>query len=335
MRHEPAAGAEAPRSGPWRAQRYRDNLARHLIGIARDLRTRVLRSLEQEHGHRGLRPSFGPLLSLVWGEGSPIGAVAAELAISNQACSQLADKACRAGFVERRPNPEDRRSKLVRLTPRGRALVLQGVRIILASETEYAARVGAAPYRRFTSALAELYRGLGLPTHADPALFARASRSVGVLPLVALRIQRELMEATIARGHPGLKMSHAQVLPLIGPAGGRIHEIARVQGVSRQAIHATTLDLEALGYLRREPDPRDRRGVVLRLSRRGGALVADSVVALDELELRFREILGARRLEDLRRVSRDLYHALRLETVGFEIARLATPLEPGAGRVAG
>ena len=319
MRTEPAAGVEAPRSGPDRAwARYRDNLARHLIGISRELQTRVRRSLGEECGYRGLRPSFGPFLSLIWDDGRPLGAIANELAISNQACSQLADLVEAAGYLERRPNPEDQRSKLVFLTPRGRALVEQGVRIILESEAEYAALVGPGAYRRFTSVLAELYQGLGLPAHADPALFARASRSVGVLPLVGVRIQRELMEATIARGHAGLKMSHGQVLPLIGPEGGRIPEISRLQRVSRQAIHATTLDLEALGYLRREPDPRDRRGVVLRLTTRGAGLIEASVAALDGLELRFRDLLGERRLEHLQRVARALYHALHLEAEVFE-----------------
>jgi len=298
-------------------QRYRDNLARHLLGISRDLQMRVRHSLLEQCGYRDLRPSFGPFLSLLWNDGRPLGAIASELAISNQACSQLADLVERAGYLERRPNPRDRRSKLVMLTPRGRELVLQGVRIILESEAEYAALVGSAAYTRFTSALAELYQRLGLPAHADPALFARASRSVGVLPLVDLHIQRELMEATVARGHAGLKMSHGQVLPLIGPAGGRIHEIARLQRVSRQAIHATTLDLEALGYLRREPDPADRRGVVLRLTARGEGLIAASIAALDTLELRFCDLLGRRRLEHLQRVARDLYHALDLEAEVF------------------
>jgi DNA-binding MarR family transcriptional regulator len=329
MRSEPFSGA-AERSAPIAAwPRYRDNLARHLIGIARDLRGRVQHSLGERCGFRELRPSFAPFLTLLWDEGRPLRVVASELAISNQACSQLANLVEAAGYLERRPNPRDRRSKLVRLTPRGRALAEQGVRLILESEAEYAALVGPGAFRRFTSALAALYRGLGLPAHADPRLLARAGRSVGVLPPIAVRIERELMEATLARGHAGLKMSYGQVLPLIGPEGGRIHEIARLQRVSRQAISATTLELEALGYLRRDPDLRDRRSVVLVLTRRGEALIRDSVAELDALERRFRGLLGEKRLESLREVGRELYGALRLEAEVFE-ARSAT----GDGKIA-
>ena len=296
--------------------RYRDNLARHLIGISRDLQLRVREALAQR-GHRGLRPSFGPLLSLVRDAGRPLSALASELSISNQAASQLVSLVEEAGYLARRPNPADKRSKLVVLTRRGRGLVADGVEIILASEAAYAAKVGAVAYRGFTSALVDLYRGLGLPLHDEPALLARASRSVAVLPLVALRIERDLMAATAARGHTGLQMSFAQVLPLIGPDGGRIHEIARVQRVSRQAISAISQQLETLGYLERRPDPGDRRAVLLALTRAGEALIRDSAAALDELERGFADLLGAPRLAQLRRVAGDLYHALDLEHETF------------------
>ncbi len=320
------ASAGEPRDVGGRTwSRYRDNWARHLMGVSRDLQSRVMRRLADECGFEGLRPSFGPFLSLIWEEGKPLAAIAAELAISHQACSQLANLVERAGYLERRPNPLDRRSKLVVPTPRGRELIEQGVRVILESESEYAALVGGPAYRRFTGALAELYRGLGLPTHADPKSTARADRSIGVLPLVSLRVQRELMEAMAERGHRGLKMSHGQVLPLIGPEGGRIAEIARVQRVSRQAISSTTRDLERLRYLRRERDPRDRRGVVLRLTRPGERLIADSVAAVDGLAIGFREILGAERLAGLEAVARELYRALHLEAEVF-----GAGLEPAA-----
>ncbi len=336
-----AGSASRRRSGESRAwSRYRGNVARHLIGISRDLQGRVIRVLSDEFRYRGLRPSLGPLLSRVWREGRPLSVLAGELAISQQACSQLVKLAEGAGYLERTPNADDRRSKVVRLTPSGRALVEQGVRIILESEATYADLVGESAYRRFTRSMAALYQGLGIPIHADAALLASAGQSAGVLPLVAVRIQQLLMEAAIARGHAGLKMSHGQVLPLVGPEGRRVHEIARIQRVSRQAIHATARDLEDLGYLRRESDLHDRRGVVLRLTERGALLISDSVAAVDELERSFHALLGEGAFENLQRVARDLYSALHLEEEppravrgnGNEIEQLASELRQRLGR---
>ena len=332
-------GASAPASRPSgrtrSGSRYRDNLARHLIGISRDLQSRVMHSLQGERGYGGLRPSLGPFMSLIWIEGRPLTAIASQLAISKQACSQLANLAEAAGYLERKPDPEDRRAKLVMLTARGRKLVEHAVEIILERDSEYADIVGAASYRRFTGSLAALFQGLGIPTHADPALNATASRSVGVLPLIVVRMQRSLMEATHERGHTRLKVSHGQVLPLIGPDGTRIHEIARIRRVSRQSVSATSADLAELGYLRREPDQSDRRGVVLHLTERGTRLVDDSIAALDRLERSFRDILGESRLRHLQRVARELNLALRLEhevsSSGQDIERLATKLRRQLG----
>lgn len=308
-----AATANTKRGGDrapaW--SRYRDNLARHLIGISRDLESTVMRSLGEDAGFGGLRPTFAPILSLVWKEGRSPTTLAAELAISSQACGQSIDSCERAGYLARKPNPDDGRSKLVTLTRRGEKLVMEGVRLILAREAEYAILVGASAYRRFTTSLASLYTGLGIPTHGDAALTARAGRSIGVLPLIAVRVQRDLMEATIARGHGGLKMSHAQVLPHIGVEGVRIHELAKLHDVSRQAISATARDLEQLGYVRREPDPSDRRGVLLRLTPRGARLIRDSLEALDGMETSFRAVLGAKRLAHLEKVAGELHRMVR------------------------
>ncbi|MGE4606065.1 MAG: MarR family transcriptional regulator [Myxococcota bacterium] len=322
--------SRAARQGSARAlSRYRDNAARHLIGISRDLQGRLIRLLSGEYGYRGLRPSLGPFLSLVWIEGRPLTAIASQLGISKQACGQLANLAERAGYLERKPDPQDRRAKLVMLSPRGRALIEHAVGIIGEIESEYAGLVGRQSYRRLTMSLASLYEGMGIPTHADRALTAAAKQSVGLLPLIAVRVQQDLMEATIGRGHVGLKMSHGLLLPFIAPEGARVHQIARIQRVSRQAISATSQDLEALGYLRRETDPRDRRGVVLRLTKRGTRLIRDSVAALDGLERSFRDILGAPRLEQFQQVARDLYRALHLEEEIFA-ARAEGPAEPNS-----
>ncbi len=177
MRSRSAAAHEA--SGPaspatWR--RYRQNLARDLLAISHDLESRVMNELARERGHAGLSPRIGPILSVVWKEGRALAAIADELSTSPQAASQLANRVEAAGYLERRPNPSDRRSKLVRLTPRGRQLVAEGVELILETESRYASRIGARAYRSLTSALVDLYRGFGLPMHVDRTFVRTASR---------------------------------------------------------------------------------------------------------------------------------------------------------------
>ena len=124
------------------------------------------------------------------------------------------------------------------------------MRILLEIEAGYTDLAGAGAYRRFIASLGTLYRGLGLPTHADPALTAAARDSIGVLPLIAIRIQQELMAATLARGHAGLKMSHGQVLPLIGPDGGRVVAQGTPEEVAESGTHTARYLAAALA----EPD---------------------------------------------------------------------------------
>jgi len=298
-------------------QRYRANVARHLIGIARDLQVGVLEHLRDEQGYKGLRPSLGPFLSLVWLEGRPLTAIAAQLAISKQACGQLANLAEQSGYLERVPGPNQRRGKRVLLTPLGRALVEDAIRIIRERDSDYAALVGSARYREFTDGAASLFAGLGIPSHADLAVQAAGTRSMGVLPLLALAVQERLMEAALARGHAGLKISHGQILPLLGPAGMRLRDLASIHRVSRQAISVTSRDLERLGYVRRAPDSKDRRGVLLMLTARGERLIRDSVDALAGLEDLFAKILGDASFRAFEGVAAELFQALHLEEETF------------------
>ncbi len=311
--------------------RYRDNAARHLIGIARDLQNRSMRYLTDERGYRDLRPSLGPLLSLVAIEARALGVLAQKLAISPQACSQLVNVGESAGYLERQRDPQDRRSRIVVLTSHGRALVADAEGILRAIESEYRILIGREAYSQLTKCLGELFDGLGIPTRSDSDPSTSSTHSLGALPLISVRVQQDLMEASAARGHGGLKMSHAQVLPLIGPEGARVNELARIQRVSRQAISSTARDLEQLGYLQREADPRDRRGVVFRLTAGGTRLIEASVSALDGLAETFRDILGVRRLRGLESAARDLYQALHLEEEIFEARFTAgTSSDPSA-----
>jgi DNA-binding MarR family transcriptional regulator len=67
----------------------------------------------------------------------------------------------RHGYVERVPDPADRRAKLVRPTPRGRQVYAIARRAIADIEREWTERMGAAKMRRLRELLAELNESLG------------------------------------------------------------------------------------------------------------------------------------------------------------------------------
>jgi len=297
--------------------RYRDNMARYLMGIARDLQHRSMTQLAGERGYAALRPSLGPLLSLIALEARPLGTLAQRLSISPQACSQLVNIAEAAGYLVRRAAPHDGRSRVIALTALGQALVKDAGEILASIEADYQRLIPERDFSRFSEALRQLFNRLDLAAEQEAGLVPTGEIGLGTLPLISLHVQRELMATTARAGHDGLKMSHAQVLPLIGPDGARVAALARIQKVSRQAISATARDLESLGVLRREADPRDRRGVVFCLTSSGQKLIEDSVAALDLLDESLRKSIGSRRFGALEHGARSLYQALRLEDEVF------------------
>ena len=130
-------------------------------------------------------------------------------------------------------------------------------------------------------------------------------------------LMQTLMELTQRRGHPGLKMSFAQVLSLMGPDGGRIQEMAAINEVSKQAISAVAGELEGLGYLQRAADPNDGRQVILGFTTEGVRLMQDSIASTATLDRRFRDVLGETSLLTFKQTAATLYEELGLESEVF------------------
>jgi DNA-binding MarR family transcriptional regulator len=84
--------------------------------------------------------------------------------------AQLVDELEAEGLLERRPDPTDRRAKLVALTPAGWDAIRAGQAIIARIETDYANRIGSERYESMCSALQDLLDNLnGAPVRAAPA----------------------------------------------------------------------------------------------------------------------------------------------------------------------
>jgi DNA-binding MarR family transcriptional regulator len=75
-----------------------------------------------EAGFGDIRPAHANVFPFVAPEGITVSALAGLARVRKQTMAQAVDQLERMGYVERRPNPRDRRSRLVFLTERGAAV---------------------------------------------------------------------------------------------------------------------------------------------------------------------------------------------------------------------
>lgn len=303
-------------------QRYRDNSCRHLLGITQYLQTSMMNTLQLQCGHEQLRLGFAPYISLIGVRGGRLSDIASILGISRQACNQAVKPIERAGYIARSADPSDGRAKELYLTPKGLKLRRDGMRVAGKLDQSLGRITGDAALADASRSLHKIHQHLDLGLDPSPD----QPRDIGfgaLLPALSDHVLQRLMQLTRAKGHRGLMLRFGQVLTLIGPAGGRIQQIAAIHDVSKQAISTIATELEALGYLRRESDPLDARQVVLRFTPRGDELIADSVRSVVELETEFAAIVSRAALQRLNATLRQLYQGLQLEQDIFENTRAA------------
>ncbi len=294
--------------------RYRDNFARHLLGVTLYLQSSIMEALTREHGHTDLRINFEPFINIIGEDGARLSDIAALLAVSRQAANQTANQIEAAGYICRRADPSDGRAKLLVLTARGRTLRRDGAREAMTFQNRIQDIVGDQAIKQGQQTLYRLNAELGLLLPAPQSgIDEHEAWLPGLLPRLRDYVTNRLMYLTANRGHPGLKQSFGQVLTAIGPRGGRIQQMAETHGVSKQAISAVAAELEELGYIHRVPDPVDARQVLLHFTASGRALIGDSVASVDDLYGEFGALVGRRSFDQLCAMLRAVYRAFHLE----------------------
>ncbi|MEM9487629.1 MAG: MarR family winged helix-turn-helix transcriptional regulator [Myxococcota bacterium] len=126
----------------------RDSFGQILIQAARrfnEFGLARLRTLPRYRGVRAAHLQLFPHLSL---DGSRITELAAKIEVSKQAVGQLIDDLQGLDLVERIPDPDDGRAKLVRFTARGRASLVEGLEQLGQVQGELTERVGEERMRR-------------------------------------------------------------------------------------------------------------------------------------------------------------------------------------------
>ncbi|MFA1544291.1 MarR family winged helix-turn-helix transcriptional regulator [Actinomadura monticuli] len=116
---------------------------------------------------------------------------------------------------------------------------------------------------------------------------------LGVLAGRLMRaLQQELFERLAEQGHPDVRPRHGTVLAFLDAEGLRATELSARSGQHKQIVGTIVDELAALGYVRREPDPADRRAKRVVPTERGLDEIAKARAILAAAEERHRRALG-------------------------------------------
>jgi DNA-binding MarR family transcriptional regulator len=136
----------------------------------------------------------------------------------------------------------------------------------------------------------------------ESGLSSREHPHLGVLLERGRRVLiRSMLERFGAAGFDDLREAHGPLFAFLPPEGARTTRLAERARVTKQSMGELVTELESLGYVRRDPDPTDRRAKVVTFTAKGRRAAKIGVQAVADQERAWADRIGADRVTDLRR----------------------------------
>ncbi len=113
-------------------------------------------------------------------------------------------------------------------------------------------------------------------------LFKHAARDFNDCALYKLR----------ERGYHELTMFHTALISNLDIEGTRISVLAERAVMSKQAMGQIVKELESQGYIRRAPDPDDKRAYIIHFTEKGWEFLQAAYAVKTEIESEYTQIIG-------------------------------------------
>jgi DNA-binding MarR family transcriptional regulator len=114
------------------------------------------RELLEESGINDVRPTHGCVFRFVHGDGIRLTELASLAGLTKQSLGEIVDDLAGLGYLERYPDPTDKRAKLIRLTPKGLDAQRIGFSLFAKLEEDWAEAFGAHRIAALRSLLEEV-----------------------------------------------------------------------------------------------------------------------------------------------------------------------------------
>ena len=131
------------------------NIARLLMGPSLFLTDHITRCIN-DAGHPDIRPAHSNVLSFLGHGPRRLTELAALANLTKATLNYLVDDLEELGYVERLPDPLDRRAKLVGFTPRGKAVGEIVRQVLKEVEDDWRTKVGSERFEVFKAVLLDL-----------------------------------------------------------------------------------------------------------------------------------------------------------------------------------
>ncbi|MGA9102670.1 MarR family winged helix-turn-helix transcriptional regulator [Aeromicrobium sp.] len=124
-----------------------------LINLAnRAMQTDMVRQAH-ERGYTEVKQAHNAVFGFLGEHGARASDMAERAGMTRQSMGEIIRDLVNLGILETRPDPTDRRAKVVVYTPKGLELTTGGFQYILGLEEQFAEEIGAEPYEELRAGL--------------------------------------------------------------------------------------------------------------------------------------------------------------------------------------
>jgi DNA-binding MarR family transcriptional regulator len=113
-----------------------------LMDLAVDAMWKDYRALLLEAGITDIRPTHGCVFRFLHGDGMRLTELASLAGLTKQSVGEIVDDLTALGYIERYPDPTDKRAKLIRLTKKGKDAQAVGFGLFAKLEAEWGEAFG-------------------------------------------------------------------------------------------------------------------------------------------------------------------------------------------------
>ena len=226
--------------------------------------------------------------------------LAERLRVNRTSMVAAADELERAGYVERRRDPADRRAYALHVTDAGVVTLATRAGEIADADAELTSALSARERARLNDLLRQLVTS-DPERHIPEDLADRSGFLISIAHLMMRDRSNELLQPR------RLLVRHLGILSILSARGPTAqHALARRLSVSPTMITQIVDEAEARGLVERERNPADRRSYLVSITDEGREQLAAGLALAQQLAAEIAAVLGADGDRELRELLRKL-----------------------------